>query len=93
MTEKVLLNSGYKLFEMEHPKSCDKFYQKNLKQKEDDLEKHINVYFYYGNGYSDKYEFELYEEKENYAISTHIFALNNDYPYTIEEIEKELLEG
>lgn len=28
MTEKVLLNSGYKLFEMEHPKNCDRFYQK-----------------------------------------------------------------
>lgn len=92
MTEKVLLNSGYKLFEMEHPKNCDRFYQKKI----DDY-KHFNVYYYEhfkDDGSLDyTFEYELYEEKENYAITKYMYGVNKDMPYTIEEIESILING
>ena len=89
MTEKVLLNNGYKLFEMEHPRSCDRFYQKKI-----DDNKHFNVYYYdkfKGETLDYDFEYELYEQKENYVKTTYIYGLDKDYPYTIEEIEEILL--
>ena len=89
MTEKVLLNSGYKLFEMEHHRSCDRFYQKKINDK-----RYFNVYYYdkfKDNGALDyDFEYEYVEERDNYWYRTYIWALN-DYPYTIEEIEEILL--
>lgn len=89
MTEKVLLNSGYKLFEIEHPKNCDRFYQKKIDEK-----KHFNVYYYdkfKDDGSLDySFEYELYEVKKSYVITKYIYGLDN-YPYTIEEIEDILL--
>ena len=86
--EKVLLNSGYKLFEMEHHRSCDRFYQKKI-----DNERHFNVYYYdkfKDNGVLDyDYEFELYIEHENYVETRYIYGIT--YSYTIEEIEEILL--
>ena len=33
MTEKVLLNSGYKYYPDEHYKRCDKFYSKTISKE------------------------------------------------------------
>lgn len=84
MTEKVLLNSGYKYFEEcygELYRNCDKFYSKKI-----DENKHISVYYYEDH---DNYEYELYEETENYATRKLMYGIN--YPYTIEEIEDILI--
>jgi hypothetical protein len=92
MTEKVLLNSGYKLFEMEHQKNCDRFYQKKIDDK-----RHFNIYYYdtfKENGALDyNFEYELYEERDNYVITKYIYGLDKDCSYTIEEIENILLGG
>lgn len=91
MTEKVLLNSGYEYFEDEKPRACDRFYQKKIDDK-----KHFNIYYYdtfKENGAIDYvFEYELYEEKDNYILTKHIYGLDKNYPYTIEEIEKILME-
>ena len=41
MTEKVLLNSGYKQYDVPVWKNCDRFYQKKINDK-----KYFNVYYY-----------------------------------------------
>lgn len=93
MTEKVLLNSGYKYFKNETHRNCDKFYQKSL-NKEDEFTKFINVYYY--DKFKDNealdydFEYELVEEKDHYWKKTYLYALD-DTPYTIEEIENILL--
>lgn len=84
MTEKVLLNSGYKYCEFcngDTYRMCDKFYTKKITDN-----KYIQV-FYYAD--YDNYEYELYEERENYAVKKLLYGIN--YPYTIEEIEDILL--
>lgn len=87
MTEKVLLNSGYKQYDVP---DCDRFYQKKINDK-----KYFNVYYYdtfKENGALDyKFEYEYVEDRYNYWYKTEIWALDKDYPYTIEEIEKILL--
>lgn len=92
MTEQVLLNSGYKYFKYEHHRNCDRYYEKKINDK-----KCFSVYYYdkfKGNGALDyDFEYRLYEEKENYVKTTHIYGLDKDYPYTIEEIENILLGG
>lgn len=92
MTEKVLLNSGYKYFEYERYMKCDRFYQKTISKEP---LKHINVMYYdtfKSNGAIDyDYEYELVEDKGNYWKKTHIYGLDKEIPYTIEEIEQILL--
>ena len=91
MTEKVLLNNGYKYFKDEHPRSCDRFYNKKINDK-----KHFSVYYYdifKGEALDYDFEYELYEDKENYVKKTYIYSLDKDYPYTIEEIENILVGG
>lgn len=95
MTEKVLLNSGYKYFKDEHPRSCDRYYQKKLAGFDDEPTKFIAIYYYdtfKDDGSLDyKYEYEYIEERNNYWYSTYIWGLDKDFPYTIEEIERMLL--
>lgn len=84
MTEKVLLESGYKYHEDckgDLYRMCDKFYTKKI-----DDRKHICVFYY--NDFKN-YEYELYEEKPYYAVKKHIYGIS--CPYTIEEIENILL--
>lgn len=94
MTEKVLLESGYKEYPVPVYKECDKFYQKTLSKNPTKI---INVMYYDTfdkNGAIDyKYEYEYVEEREDYWYSTNIWALDKDYPYTIEEIENILLDN
>ena len=92
MTEKVLLNSGYKYYPEEHYKSCDKFYSKTISKEPAKVIRALYYDKFKDDGGLDyDFEYELYEEKENYAIKKHIYALNKDVPYTIEEIEGILL--
>ena len=88
MTEKVLLNSGYKEFEIPLFKECDKFYQKKAGEKA-----RFNVYYYdkfKNNGAIDyDFEYEYVEERDNYWYKTYLWRI--DYSYTIEEIEEILL--
>jgi hypothetical protein len=95
MTEEVLLNSGYKYFETEHPRNCNKYYQKKIAGFDDENTKFFAVYYYdkfKSNGALDyNFEYEYVEERENYWYRTYIWGLDKDYPYTIEEIENILL--
>ena len=90
MSERVLLNSGYKEFDVPVISYCDKFYQKKINDK-----KHFNVYYYdkfKDNGALDyTFEYEYVEERNNYWYKTYIWGLDKDTPYTIEEIENILL--
>lgn len=92
MTEKVLLNSGYIYIPSEHYLHCDKFYQKTLKKEP---VKCIRVLYYDkfkdDGGLDYDFEYELIEETDNYWKKTHLYGLDKDYPYTIEEIEAILL--
>lgn len=92
MTEKVILNSGYKKYDVPVYKNCDRFYQKKIDDK-----RYFNIYYYdtfKEDGALDyKFEYELTEDRENYWYSTYIWALDKDYPYTLEEIESLLLKG
>lgn len=90
MTSDILLENGYKYFEKEHARNCDRFYQKKINEN-----KCINVYYYdtfKDNGALDyNFEYELYDEHEDYVKTTYVYGLDKDAPYTIEEIEKLLL--
>ena len=93
MTEKVLLNSGYKYFEGEHPRDCDRFYVKTISSE---LSKSFRVYYYDKFGTHGEldydFEYEYVEERNNYWYKTYLWGMNKDIPYTIEEIE-DILQG
>ena len=96
MTEKVLLNSGYKQFK-DHARiqqDCDNFYQKVLSKNPT---KCINVYYYDkfkdDGGLDYDFEYEYIEERHGYWYKTYIWGLDKDIPYTIEDIENILING
>ena len=90
MTEQVLLNSGYKQYDVPVYKQCDRFYQKKLNNKE-----YFNVYYYdtfkENSALDYKFEYEYVNERDNYWYSTYIWALDKNCLYTIEEIESILI--
>lgn len=96
MTEKVLLNSGYKYFKNEHPRDCDRYYQKKIAGFDDEPTKFFAVYYYDKFGERGEldydFEYEYVEERNNYWYKTYLWSMNKDIPYTIEEIE-DILQG
>lgn len=92
MSEEVLLNSGYIKCPPPAFKKSDRYYHKKLSENPT---KFIAVYYYdtfKENGALDySFEYEYVEERENYWYKTYIWALDKDYPYTIEEIEDILI--
>ena len=89
MTDKVLLNSGYKECEVDirFKPYAEKLFQKRIKDEEG-TKYSINVYKYIIDNQED-YEFELYTFKENvYAFKCLIYCIQA--PMTIEEIEEEI---
>ena len=89
MTDEVLLNSGYKEWEVNKLLTlhASKFFQKRIKDEEGT--KYfigVNKYIIDGN---ESYEYELYTEKEDmYAFRCLIYGI--EVPMTIEEIEEEI---
>lgn len=89
MTDKVLLNSGYKEWEVDklfHP-YASKFFQKRIKDEKG------TKYFIGVNKYiideKESYQYELYTEKDDmYAFKCLIYGIQA--PMTIEEIEEEI---
>ena len=92
MTEKVLLNSGYKYYPDEHYKRCDKFYSKTISKEPT---KAIRVLYYhsYNDEIDEDFEYEYIEEKHGYWYKAYIWGLDKNIPYTIEEIENILING
>lgn len=90
MSEEELIKSGYKRYEVPVFERCDRFYQKKINDKE-----YFNVYYYdtfKENGAIDyDFEFERVEERDHYWYKTFIWGLDKSIPYTIEEIERILL--
>lgn len=90
MCEESLLLHGYKYLPKCHEKNCDRFYSKKINDK-----KAFRVYYYdkfkYNGALDYDFEFEYYEDKEDYAISTYLWALDKSKNYTIEQIEKILI--
>lgn len=86
MSEKVLLNSRYKEFEVPESNSyANRFYQKKISDKKG-IKYFIDVYEYEIQD-SLMYEFELHLQKRNFWINTTLYGVDN---MTIEEIEKEI---
>ena len=86
MTEKVLINAGYK----EEPvpvveQYANRFFQKKIKD-EKGIKYFIDVYEY---EISDEYnyEFKLVTQKDKFWVRTTIYSIEN---MTLEEIEKEI---
>ena len=96
MTEQALLNSGYKYFPNVNERNCDRYYQKKISGFDDEPTSYFAVYYYdkfkFDGALNYSFEYEYVEERENYWYETHIWRLDKDYPYTIEEIEQ-LLKG
>lgn len=89
MTDKVLLNSGYKEWEVNKlfTPHASKFFQKRIKDEEG-TKYFIGVNKYIIDG-KDSYEYELYTEKDGmYAFRCLIYGIQA--PMTIEEIEEEI---
>lgn len=89
MTDKVLLNSGYKECEVDtrFKPYAEKFFQKRIKDEEG------TKYFIGVNKYiideKESYQYELYTEKDDmYAFKCLIYGIQA--PMTIEEIEEEI---
>ena len=86
MTEKVLINAGYK--ETPVPvveQYANRFFQKKIKD-EKGIKYFIDVYEY---EISDEYnyEFKLVTQKDKFWVRTTIYSIEN---MTLEEIEKEI---
>lgn len=86
MTEKVLINAGYK--EAPVPvveQYANRFFQKKIKDDKG-IKYFIDVYEYeISNEYN--YEFKLVTQKDKFWVRTTIYSIEN---MTIEEIEKEM---
>lgn len=86
MTEKVLLNSGYKEFEVPVLMPyAHRFFRKKIKD-EKGIKYFIDVYEYEIQD-SLLYEYELHLQKRNFWITTTLHGIDG---MTIEEIEKEI---
>lgn len=86
MTETVLLNNGYRQFEVPAiEKYASRFFQKKIKDKKG-IKYFISVYEY---KFMDtlNYEFNLVTHKDKFWINTTLYSIDT---MTIEEIEQEI---
>lgn len=91
MTDKVLLNAGYK--ECEVPvveQYANRYFQKKIKD-EKGIKYFIDVYEFELNDHND-YEFILVTQKDKFWVSTKIYAIDNmdlnEIEFEIEDIWK-----
>lgn len=86
MTEQILLNNGYKEFEIPpFDEYVDRFFQKKIKDDKG-IKYFIDVYEYEFMD-SCNYEFRLTTNKDKFWVSARLYSIDN---MTLDEIEREI---